>query len=114
MHIHRLKARRRVSIAEEWRQLFIFKSILTATHRWAKGLGDSGTSGASVALTQAEKLEEEKSEFCLEPLHDQRGGGITVGCIHWAASERASERGMEARARLDSLQNIYSCQSVWI
>lgn len=68
MHIHGFKAKRRVSIAEEWRQLFIFKSILAATDRWVEGLGESGTSGAAVkcagvacsALTRAQRLEGEK------------------------------------------------------
>lgn len=47
---------------------------------------------SALGSTKTQKLEKKNIDLLLEPLHDQRGGGITVGCIHRGASERAMER----------------------
>lgn len=62
MHIHRLKAKRGASSVEEWRQLFIFKSILTTADRWAEGLGASEASEAAVRCASSARSAPQRGE----------------------------------------------------
>lgn len=98
MNIHRLKAKRVVCVAEEWRQLFIFKSTLTATDRCAEGLKDSGKLHKCnmLVVDAGAYITKKKGEPCLELLHGHREGEIAVGCVYGggegegASSERVS------------------------